>query len=424
MTIDGSVQMGGGNAQIGAFNTISLNSTGLLQGSGVLFGSGLVNGGTVRVSSGEILRIGVGPLTNSKLIDLQGGLLSLEFGSALNNGTTGLISGRGGVNATSGITNNGTIALSGGLSDFHGALTQNSGAKTIVTGGSTSTFYDNVTNNSGSEFRVSTASTAVFLGSVTGLSAFTGPGTKDFEGTTTLGRIETTGSSIVGPAGMLTADTIREVSLTVEGRAAISADGTTNATSRLNALNIDGSTGAWTGKLDLNDNDLIFDYSGASPLSTVRDQIKTGFAGGAWNGNGITSSSAAAAALSAHKTALGYAEASALGLTTFSGQSVDSTSVLVRYTYAGDANLDGVVDTLDFNSLAANFGGTSKLWSQADFNYDGVVDTLDFNFLASNFGQSLPAPSEPGIALVPEPAGIIAAFGGALLMAAARRRRS
>src|SRR5207253_2399094 len=99
----------------------------------------------------------------------------------------------------------------------------------------------------------------------------------------------------------------------------------------------------------LADNDMIIDYFGTSPLATVQNQIKSGYAAGSWNGNGITSSAAATAASSAHKTALGYAEASALGLTTFSGQSVDSTSVLIRYTYSGDANLDGVVDTLDFN---------------------------------------------------------------------------
>jgi hypothetical protein len=55
-----------------------------------------------------------------------------------------------------------------------------------------------------------------------------------------------------------------------------------------------------------------------------------------------------------------------------------------------DANHDKVVDTLDFNALAANFGGSGKTFSQGDFNYDGIVDTLDFNALAGNFGKSLP----------------------------------
>jgi hypothetical protein len=59
----------------------------------------------------------------------------------------------------------------------------------------------------------------------------------------------------------------------------------------------------------------------------------------------------------------------------------------------GDANGDYAVDTIDFDILAANFGGSGKTWYQGDFNNDGIVDTLDFNALAANFGLSLPAAS-------------------------------
>ena len=69
--------------------------------------------------------------------------------------------------------------------------------------------------------------------------------------------------------------------------------------------------------------------------------------------------------------ALGYAEASQLGVATFSGLSVDNTAILVKFTFNGDANLDGKVNALDFNALATNFGKTpgSDVWSQGDFNY-------------------------------------------------------
>ena len=59
------------------------------------------------------------------------------------------------------------------------------------------------------------------------------------------------------------------------------------------------------------------------------------------------------------------------------------------FVFTADANYDRTVDTLDFNSLAGNFGGSNKLFSQGDFNYDGIVDTLDFNILANKFGQTL-----------------------------------
>ena len=104
---------------------------------------------------------------------------------------------------------------------------------------------------------------------------------------------------------------------------------------------------------------------------------------------------------------------------TFDGESVAGNSLLIRYTAAGDANLDGVVDTSDFTPLATNFGGSGKRWYEGDFNYDGVVNALDFNMLASNFGFAVPAPSLGTI--VPEPGiGMVLAGFGFLI----RRRRA
>jgi len=168
------------------------------------------------------------------------------------------------------------------------------------------------------------------------------------------------------------------------------------------------------------------DYSGPSPLATIAGLITTGRNGGAWNGNAITSSSAQAVALNpsdSHKAGLGFAEASALGIGTFSGQSIDTTSIYIRYTYLGDSNLDGGVDTIDFNLLAANFGGVGKRWGNGDFNYDTAVDTIDFNILASNFGLILPAPLPPSSfgTKVPEPAAMVIGLPG--LMALRRRSR-
>ena len=72
----------------------------------------------------------------------------------------------------------------------------------------------------------------------------------------------------------------------------------------------------------------------------------------------------------------------------------------MRYTVAGDADLSGSIDTIDFNLVAANFSGTGRTFTQGDFNFDSSVDTIDFNLLASNFGSSLPAPAaaaRPGL---------------------------
>jgi hypothetical protein len=161
-----------------------------------------------------------------------------------------------------------------------------------------------------------------------------------------------------------------------------------------------------TGKIDLNDNSMIVDYTGSSPLSSIMSQITTGYASGSWNGNGITSSTIAAnnSNPANHIQALGYADNTEIGTTTFAGQMVDPTSVLIRTTLSGDANLNGAVDTIDFNLLAVNFAQSGRDWYQGDFDYSGTVDTVDFNLLASNFGQVLPAPSV-GV-LIPEPTAI------------------
>jgi hypothetical protein len=167
------------------------------------------------------------------------------------------------------------------------------------------------------------------------------------------------------------------------GRARIASGGSNVL--RLGALAING-----TGALDLTNNALILDYDGGSPLlTTVLPLVTSGYAGGAWTGAGITSSTAASTA----NRAVGYGEASAVFSSfpaTFAGQSVDNTTVLLRYTRYGDANLDGQVNLQDFNRLASNFGTSgTALWTQGNFNFDNQVNLQDFNRLASNFG--LPA---------------------------------
>src|SRR5207237_1466113 len=120
--------------------------------------------------------------------------------------------------------------------------------------------------------------------------------------------------------------------------------------SRINTL------GIYSGKFDLTSNALI---TTGTPISVIKGYITSAYNAGSWTGTGLTSTHAAAIAAdptNLHKTALGYASASSLGVSLFDGQSVSGTNVLVRYTYSGDANLDGTVNALDFNALATNFG--------------------------------------------------------------------
>jgi autotransporter-associated beta strand protein len=199
-------------------------------------------------------------------------------------------------------------------------------------------------------------------------------------------------------------------------------------------LNITG-----TGRLDLSNNALVVDSapgSAAATFAAVHGQILSGFAGGAWSGGGITSSTAAA---NPSSNGIGYASASdILGPTggTFLGATVDPDAVLARYTLLGDATLDGVVDFNDLVKLAQNYNiadGT-RLWNTGDFTYDGNVDFNDLVKLAQNYNS--PLPSEPisgatasftqdlaaAFAQVPEPGtfSLLGIFGAATL---GRRKR-
>jgi len=85
-----------------------------------------------------------------------------------------------------------------------------------------------------------------------------------------------------------------------------------------------------------------------------------------------------------------------------SGVSGPGGPMAADYTFGfffliADANRDRKVDTLDFNLLAANFGGSSKIFSQGNFNYDvaGLVDSEDFNLFISQYGKKLLPPSSP-----------------------------
>ena len=148
------------------------------------------------------------------------------------------------------------------------------------------------------------------------------------------------------------------------------------------------------GRLDITDEDLVINYAGpASPLGAFDGSNYDGLTGlvargynfGAWDGNGIVTSMAAAAT---GVTTVAIAEARDVlfiaGAQTaiWSGQGVDSTAVLIKYSYAGDANLDGRIDGADYGIIDnyVQFPGASG-FSNGDFNFDGVIDGADYGVI-------------------------------------------
>jgi hypothetical protein len=183
--------------------------------------------------------------------------------------------------------------------------------------------------------------------------------------------------------------------------------------------------------LDLTNNDMDIPNGN---LATITAEIKTGFDGGNWKGAGITSSAAAAD----HLTALGvilngttYGYAGSLGL--FDGSNPAASDVLVKYTYFGDANLDGTVDGSDYTLIDHGFTAHLTGWYNGDFNYDSVVDGSDYTLIDNAFNTQagsltttaqIAASFASTTAAVPEPASGWTVAASAVLLAVRCRRSS
>jgi hypothetical protein len=168
--------------------------------------------------------------------------------------------------------------------------------------------------------------------------------------------------------------------LTLQGTGAATLASHTGSTQMV--LQLDSLTGSGTSMLDLTNNALV--VHGGS-LSAITTELKTGFNAGSgyWNGAGGIVSSAAASDTK-HLTTLGSRQ-SAGG--TFDGVTTTTADVLVKYTYYGDATLDGSVNGADYQQIDLGFGSHLTGWQNGDFNYDGVVDGSDFSLIDNTFNQ-------------------------------------
>jgi hypothetical protein len=131
--------------------------------------------------------------------------------------------------------------------------------------------------------------------------------------------------------------------------------------------------------LDLNDNDLLLDYTGASQLAAVQSLINSARAAGAWTGTGLTSGFARTNP--AHNTTLGAMEATDYAIAhggPFDGETPDATAVLVKYTYYGDADFNGKVNFDDYVRTDNGFNNHMTGWTNGDFDGNGAVNFDDY----------------------------------------------
>jgi len=196
-----------------------------------------------------------------------------------------------------------------------------------------------------------------------------------------------------------------------------------HGTSKTNALNLLGGTGAWTAGLDLSGSKLIIESNAISKPTTIaqlRDQVNTGRT----STNGIFSSTLPSNfGIAVADNALVSNAANPTGFTTFGGLPVDSNSILVAPELLGDANLDGKVTLSDLAVVLNNFG-QQPTWLNGGFG-SGAVGLSDLADVLNNFGQSNPSPSD-GLALsaiaAPEPTSLAVLGVGSAFLTSRRRK--
>jgi hypothetical protein len=389
---------------------LNFNGTHTLGGAGeIVFGTASSNSINSNIASTTLT---IGPDITIRS-GTRGGRVGGFFGTTI---SQGLISSR---------TSGQTITLAGSFNNVGtvearngGTITTNAADVTLSGVNSTFTAVNALATNNGT-FTVTGGRTFLTAG------AFTNNGTLNIgAGSTFTSAGNLTWAGTVSGAGPLLAG-----ATTVADNAVRKGGGTTRVTSLAVA----------SGKrLDLSDGKLILTSASAGTASGgtysgVQGLVQAGRHGGAWDGtNGIiTSLPDAAGGLKS----LGVATAGQTGYAggPFGGVvGVTASDVLVMYTYAGDANLDGRVtgddySAIDFGALVPGADG----WVNGDFNYDGTVtgddySAIDFAILAQGapFPKAAGGSGLSGVTAVPEPTAVAAIVAAAASSMLRRRRRA
>jgi hypothetical protein len=152
------------------------------------------------------------------------------------------------------------------------------------------------------------------------------------------------------------------------------------ATQTLASLTI--ATGG-AAQLDVRDHDVIINYDPAdpSPLGTFDGTAYVGLAGHIAAGR-IFSSLATDLHAIASAEAAGLFSLSGSDTADFDGHIVDATTVLLKFSYVGDADLNGFIDAADYGIIDnwVQFPGTDG-YANGDFNYDGLIDAVDYGYI-------------------------------------------
>jgi len=189
--------------------------------------------------------------------------------------------------------------------------------------------------------------------------------------------------------------------------------------------------------VDLGDNKLIVNSTVAKTtlISQLTSQINTGRHGGDWLGKGVSSSTVAAdqSATGSHHFTVSLFDNADLGLGTFGGQPAGSQSLFVATALIADANIDSLVNDIDFDAWFNHQLALTPFANRGDYNNDGVVNGKDFDLWYSAAGalaqplldsRGLDRAALSAVGGVPEPASALVLTISPWLLARRRRRVS
>ena len=193
------------------------------------------------------------------------------------------------------------------------------------------------------------------------------------------------------------------------------------------------------GTVDLADNDAIVQAANPADrdalLAAISVLIKNARNSGAWDGAGITSSVAKADATAlTGLAAIANNEGLSAINTSFAGQTVDANSILIKYTFNGDADVNGKLNASDYflidrGFLSKNSPTPLTGYRNGDFDYNGLINASDYFLIDKAFlDQNKHVPPAPLAAAAAPKASVFSAkkIAGAKMTSrvAARRPRA
>jgi hypothetical protein len=375
--------------------------------------------GNLTISPGSLLT-GVGThaggvFTIDRTYSFNDAAYDNDGGGTVNVGTTGLVNVGTGTQAASitvlpgaGLVLNGIGVLSNGSLTSNGTANYDDSSLSGLPALSPGANSVAIVNNSITAGNTTTGGTITIpLTSGSGSFGFTVKG-----GTQIVGAITGTGDTGVAGGATLVTSSITQGTLQVDGNAIILPGGGTANSGSLSSLSI-----ASAGQLDIGDHSMLVEYgSGTSPVGdlsfaqtarnypagSLQRYAQTGFNSEQWNGHGIVSSVAADDFQNGDQLlAVGIADENDIenvypadnttgdgGTGTWQGLKInDPNNVLIRMTYYGDGNDDGVVNKFDVAALGLGYSGLAGYigWSDGDYTYAGYISKLDISLLGDAY---------------------------------------